>query len=172
METFEDEKPKKWRRYIGDVIAVVKRYVLNELLAHLNSCQVNIKFTVEVEQDGRLPMMDVILHRVEENDVQTTVIRKPTHTERYLTFASHHPPSMKRAVVTSLPNRVSYISPELKEEKEREIKHVKEGMVAKGYPEACVERGSKTGAQEYKLVCARGEKIECGRLCAVCARPE
>ena len=51
---------------------------------------------------------------------------------------------MKRAVVTSLLNRVSYISPELKEEKEREIKHVKEVMVANGYPKACVEKWSKT----------------------------
>ena len=29
LETFEDEKPKKWRRYVDDVIAVVKRSVVN-----------------------------------------------------------------------------------------------------------------------------------------------
>ena len=63
LATFEKEKPKHWRRFVDDVIAVVKVSVVNELLMHLNSRHENIRFTMEVEEDGRLPMLDVVLHR-------------------------------------------------------------------------------------------------------------
>ena len=63
LATFEKEKRKYWRRYVDDVIAEVKVSVVNEMLMHLNSRHENIRFTMEVEEDGRLPMLDVILHR-------------------------------------------------------------------------------------------------------------
>ena len=139
LASFEKEKPKKWQRYVDDVISIVKRSLVRELLEHLNSRHKNILFTFEIEKDGCLPMLDLVLHRTENGRINTTVFRKPTHTERYLPFTSHHPSSMKRSVVKSLLHRVEYISPELTDEKEREIKHVMEVMVKNGYPEAWIK---------------------------------
>ena len=118
LATFKKEKPKHWRRYVDDVITVMKVSVVNEMLMHLNSRHENTRFTMEVEEDGRLPMLDVVLHRRKDGGINTTIFRKPTHTERYLPFTSHHPYSMKQAVVMALTSRLSYISSELEEEKE------------------------------------------------------
>ena len=157
IESFENEKPRKWNRYVDDVISIMKRSLVGDLLKHLNSRHKNINFTVEVEEEGRLPMLDLVLHRMEDGTITTTVFRKPTHTERYLPFLSHHPPSMKRSVVKSLAHRVNYVSPELRLEKEREVKHVMDVLIENGYPRACLERWMKTGkgsdliAKEDKL---------------------
>ena len=90
---------------MDDVIAVVKVSVVNEMLMHLNSRHENIRFTMDVEEDGRLPMLDVVLHRREDGGINTTIFRKPTHTDRYLPFTSPHPYSMKRVVVLVLTGR-------------------------------------------------------------------
>ena len=84
---------------------------------------------MDVEDEGRLPMLDLVLHRMEDGTIATTVFRKPTHTERYLPFSSHHPSSMKQSVVKYLAHRASYVSPELPLEKETEVSHVIDVMI-------------------------------------------
>lgn len=51
--------------------------------SHLDQQHPSIKFTVEQEQDGQLPFLDVLVMKVEGRLV-TSVYRKPTHTERYI----------------------------------------------------------------------------------------
>ena len=51
----------------------------------------NIKFTYEVEQGGQLPCLDLLLHRTENGGLKLQIYRKPTHTDQYLNFSSHHP---------------------------------------------------------------------------------
>ena len=92
--SFEKEKPKKWQRN-NNVISIVKRSLVQELL-DLKSRHKNIQFTLEIEKDGSLPMLDILLHRTENGRINTTVFRKPAHTERCLPFISHYPSSMKR----------------------------------------------------------------------------
>ena len=108
---------------------MVKRTLVQEFLDHLNSRHKNIQFTFQIEKDGCLLVLDKVLHRTVNGRINTTVFRKPTHTERYLPFMSHHPSSMKRSIVKSLRNRVNYISPELTEGRECEMQHVIDVMV-------------------------------------------
>ena len=82
LESFEEVKPRKWNRYVDDVISIMKRSLVGDLLQHLNCRHNNIEFTVEVEEEGRLPMLDLVLHRMEDGTITTTIFRKPTHTER------------------------------------------------------------------------------------------
>ena len=85
-------------------------------MQHLNAKHPNIQLTVEVEEDGCLPFMDLNVQR-RFGEIETTVYRKPTHTDRYLQFDSHQPPSSKQSVVRSL------LTPPLKR-KMRKKKHV------------------------------------------------
>ena len=65
------------------------------------------------------------------------VYRKPTHTERYLSFHSHPPVAHKRAVVKSLTDRAKTISSS-NDQRSKEMKHVTAALVANGYPKRFV----------------------------------
>ena len=66
-------KPKIWLRYVDDVFEVVKRDKIQELTEHLNQADDsgNIKFTVEVEEDGKLPVLDVLMTTNDDGSVKT-----------------------------------------------------------------------------------------------------
>ena len=56
--------------------------------------------TVE-EEEGVLPFLDTQLQRGQDGEVDVSVFRKKTHTDRYLQFESHHPMHVKSGVVRS-----------------------------------------------------------------------
>ena len=70
----------------------------------------NSNDTVEVEKDGGLPFLDILLQKRENGSLDVTVYRKPTHTDRYLNFRSHHPSHVKRGLVKCLYDRVRSIT--------------------------------------------------------------
>ena len=125
-----------WYRYVDDVLSIVKRSLVKDFLDHLNSQHGGIKFTVEVEVEGRLPFMDMLLQRRENGTISTDVYRKSMHTERYLQFDLHPPLGAKKAVFAALARRLNYVSQE--EDKERESEHIKSVLMENGYPRALV----------------------------------
>jgi len=96
-----------WKRYVDDVFTVVRVDRVQHLLGHLNSTKCSIQFTVEVENDGELLFLDVNIYWGSDGSLNTSVDRKPTHTDRHLDFSSHDPFSHKRAVVHTLSSRAS-----------------------------------------------------------------
>ncbi|ERL84931.1 hypothetical protein D910_02354 [Dendroctonus ponderosae] len=86
---------------------------------------------MEVEKDGRLPILDVLVTRKTNGKLAHTVYRKPTHTYRYLHSSSNHHPSQKRGVIKTLTERARRICvpPEL----ERELKHLERAFGWNGY---------------------------------------
>lgn len=78
------------RRYVDDVFAPVKERYLDQTLAMLNSRHSSIKFTVERGVDGRLPFLDLMITRKEDDTLKFGIYRKPTSTERYITSDSNH----------------------------------------------------------------------------------
>ena len=70
----------------------MKKDETDDFLNHLNSIELTVQFTVETaDDDNTLPFLDTCLHHMEGCIIQTSVYRKPTHTERYLDYMSHHP---------------------------------------------------------------------------------
>ena len=61
---------------------------MEKLTEFLNSLDVtgSIKFTYEVEQDGKLPFLDILLERTDSGGLKLSIYRKPTHTDQYLNF--------------------------------------------------------------------------------------
>lgn len=58
----KDWIPRIWKRYVGDILAVIKAVELQNLLNALNSQSESIKFTHEVETDGKF---DSTLHSLQ-----------------------------------------------------------------------------------------------------------
>lgn len=65
---------------------------------------------MEVERDGSLPFLDTLLWRKVDGSLDVTVYRKPTHTDRYLDFQSHHPPHVKRGLARYLHDKAKIIT--------------------------------------------------------------
>ncbi|KAL1138341.1 hypothetical protein AAG570_008405 [Ranatra chinensis] len=74
---------------------------------------------MEVEKEGTLPFLDVLVTQKENGTLGHCVSRKPTRTHRYLNAASYHYPAQKMGVVNSLVTRCLLLSDEnsWKEEK-------------------------------------------------------
>ena len=76
MEFFEElalrtapTKPCLWKRYVRRRRCIVKEGTVEELLTHLNNVQPSIRFTVEVEKDGRFPFLDTLLRRRDDGSL-------------------------------------------------------------------------------------------------------
>ena len=102
-------------------------------LEHLNSIEPCIKFTIERESEGKIAFLDCMLHHQEDGRLTATVYRKPTHTDRYLSFSSHHPSMHKRAVVKSLMDHAAKI-PTTKSDQIKEKQRVISTLQSNGYP--------------------------------------
>ena len=70
------------------------------LLEHLNSINPSIKFSSkETRIDGSMLYLDILITPKEDGSLQTSVYRKPTHTDLYLQWDSHHTIPSKYSVV-------------------------------------------------------------------------
>ncbi|KFD64585.1 hypothetical protein M514_23187 [Trichuris suis] len=125
--------PRLFKRYVDDIFAIVKKGQEEALLEYLNSIfPGQIAFTIEKEVDNKLPFLDVLVHR-RGACLRTTVHRKPTHSDRYLHFSSHHPVSVKRGVVTGMVDRaVTICDPKFLNS---ELQHIATALQKNGYPQ-------------------------------------
>ena len=94
-------------RFVDDTFCVIKRSCVGEFHDHLDGTSSFIKFTYELEIDGRLSFLDVIVTRLHNGALTTTIYHKPTHANRYLQFTSRHSGHHKRSVACSLHNRLN-----------------------------------------------------------------
>ena len=117
MESFEIRAlqsslnpPSLWKRFVDDTFVIMKKAHREEFWAHLNSVDKNIQFTAEEPgPEGSLPFLDILITPDNEGRLNTTVYRKPTHTDQYLHWDSLHPISLKYSVVETLHHRARTI---------------------------------------------------------------
>ena len=62
-------------------------------------------FTMEKEEDGHLPFLDIDFYRKTGDSIGHKLYRKTTHTNLYLHQNSHHLPGNKQSVLASLIHR-------------------------------------------------------------------
>jgi len=101
---------------------LVKRGTVDKLTEFLNNLDDSgsVKFTYEVETEGQLPFLDLLLKRTNSEGLKLLVYRKPTHTDQYLNFMSHHPIDHKISVVRTLLEKSQNLVSE-PEDKKRKI---------------------------------------------------
>ena len=67
-------------------------------------------FPMQIEKDNTIPFLDTSVSRDSNGLLTTTVYRKPTHTDQYLAYDSHHPQSVKRGIVKCLYDRAKHLT--------------------------------------------------------------
>jgi hypothetical protein len=132
--------PKLWKRYVDDILEIVKAGKASELTDHLNTTDVtgNIKFTCEEEEDGKIPFLDTLIVKKDDGSVKLLVYRKKTHTDQYLNFTSHHPLHQKLGVIRTLLYRKDTIVTEEADKLNEEI-HIINALKNCGYPDWSVK---------------------------------
>jgi len=75
--------------YVDGTFTAVHKDEIDDFQDHLNEQNADIQFTQEIEENGKLPSVDCLVSR-DNNELRTTVYREPTHTvpTEYLT---NHP---------------------------------------------------------------------------------
>lgn len=98
----EEIFPRVWKRYVDDVFAIVKRDKLADALNLINSICSHIQFTHEIETNGQIAFLDLLITRDIDGTLSIDIYRKPTHTDRYITNDSFHHHSHKHAAFNSM----------------------------------------------------------------------
>ena len=116
MEKFEKEAldtaphpPILWERYVDDTFVIQEQHK-DEFFHNINSIDPNIDFTAETTKaDGSTPFLDTLVTPQSDGRLATTVYRKPTHTNQYLQWVSHHAITNKYSIISSLFHRAKHI---------------------------------------------------------------
>ena len=128
--------PMFWHRFMDDTFVIHKEVNKQGFLQHINSVDPAIKFTVEDnKEDGSIPFLDTIVKSI-------TVYRKPTHTDQYLQWDSHHHLSAKFSVIHTLSHRAKTVcsKPELFQQ---EKKHIRKVLTKCKYPKWALDKVEK-----------------------------
>jgi len=115
-----------------DCLAIAKKIWFDSILEFMNGVHPNIKFTHEHAKDGTIGFLDVLIV-IKDGQVQTSVYRKPCHTDQYLNYHSNHTITHKSSVVRSLARRAFlYCSTQVA--LTEELDHIKMALLANDYP--------------------------------------
>ncbi|XP_044594004.1 uncharacterized protein LOC123271684 [Cotesia glomerata] len=88
--------------YVDDLFLIIPRDKVDTVVNVFNSINKDIQFTIEVEQDGKIPYLDVLVERTRSGELRTSWYQKPYSSGRVLNFKSNHPLSQKLGVAQGL----------------------------------------------------------------------
>ena len=96
---------KLFDRYMDDVIRSIHRDQIQEKLRQINNIHRNLKFTMEGEQNGEIPFLDMLLIR-KGKKLSSTWYCKPTDSGLVMNFHALAPKRYKRSVVSGFVYRI------------------------------------------------------------------
>ena len=154
MESYENEfvlDPEKnkfvpifWKREVDDVYCLWQygEEHIQDFLEYLNGCHPRIKWTIEVEKEGKLSFVDLNLCR-KSFRISAGIYRKDSHTLKYSTFSSNRPRVEQLGIVKSMLHRAHELCDE-GEPLSNEIELLGNAFIANGYHPKDIDRITST----------------------------
>ena len=99
------DKMKCWTGYVDDTLYYIKTDSIDCVLKMLNGLHRNVLFTYDVEKDSKISLLDVLVIRDSNNNIDTTVYRESTNNDIYLNWGSCAPDKWKWATLKTLTKR-------------------------------------------------------------------
>lgn len=97
-------------KYVDDIFAIVPINSIDTTLKCLNKFHHKLQFTVELEEDGRIPYLDVMVIRNETGQLNTNWYKKNISSNRILNYYSCHPHSQLLNTARNFISRVLSLS--------------------------------------------------------------
>ena len=98
---------------------------------------------METEKNNKIAFLDNLVTRELDGKLHKSVYRKPTHTDQYLAYDSHHPRSVKLDIVKCLHDRAERIITK-PSGTAQEKKNLSTVLVANGYSQSFLQKVTKT----------------------------
>ena len=124
-------------------LSSTRRSINRTFLQHINSVHPVTRFTVEDnKEDGSIPFLDTIVKAEADGSLSITMYRKPTHTDQYIEWDSHHCLLAKFSVINTLSHRAKTVcsSPALLQE---EMDHLRKALTQCKYPKWALDKVEK-----------------------------
>ena len=122
--------PKVWELFVNEIYSIFKRTHLENVFHHIKNLRQTIKFTMEEESNAELAFLDTLLKR-NNRDIFVLLFRKPTHTDQYLHYSSHHQTSCKERAYSIITN---------KDDLHKENARIKQVLRENGYQERIINK--------------------------------
>ena len=105
----KEEFTKLWKRYLHDCFIFWKCQwgSINKLHNLLQNLLPKTKFTME-HRSKELPFLDILIKNV-NGQIITDIYHRPTDTQQYLHFKSHHPQKCIKSIPYTLARRIHTI---------------------------------------------------------------
>lgn len=103
-----------------------------------NSIEPRIQFTIESEQNNRLPFLDMTVIRKSDQSLTTEWYAKPIASGRMLNYRSYHQPKYKLNVANNLIHRVKSLTHNKSNDETDRIVH--EILRKNNYPKQLINR--------------------------------
>ena len=98
---------KLYERYMDDICRESKLRLVDSKLAEINNLHPNLQFTLEREENNKLPFIGMeIIHDPETGRLSSTWYTKPTDTGLIMNYHSLAPKRYKRSVVSGFVHRL------------------------------------------------------------------
>ncbi|KAI8499897.1 hypothetical protein Bbelb_222140 [Branchiostoma belcheri] len=149
INSFPGTPPANWFRYVDDTWCRIKKGLADSFFEHINKVDKHISFTQETSQDNTLPFLDAKLHVETDGHIEVEVYRKPTHTDQYLIFDSHHPLEQKLGVIRTLFHRADTLITSA-EARAKEHTHLKKALSKCGYQQWTFNKALKPSDSSKK----------------------
>ena len=134
---------------MDDIITICKKDEIDRKLTEINKLHSNLKFTMESENNGCLPFLDMLLHN-DNKLLSSSWYRKPTDTGLTLNFHSLAPMKYKRSVVIGFVHRI-YRSCSNWENIHLGLEEAKQILINNQYPLPFIEENIKTTLHKILL---------------------
>ncbi|XP_055522514.1 uncharacterized protein LOC129716705 [Wyeomyia smithii] len=126
------------RKYVDDLFLIIPKDSIDTVLDTFNSQEDRIQFTIEIEQDRKLPFLDLLLNRQEDQSLFTEWYSKPISSGRMLNFHSYHQYKHKINVANNFIHRVTSLTSNPEATNVNTIIH--KHLQANSYPRTLVSR--------------------------------
>jgi len=103
-----------------------------------------------MESVGKLPFLDLLIIWKDTGAVNLQIYRKPTHTDQYLNFNSHHPIEPKLCVVRTFFDRSQSLISDSTDRHAEDL-HTEKALRDTGYPDWTFQKHKKQMKMKQKM---------------------